>query len=152
MDFFNHVRNLAKRVGLAEEADDRQATEKSQAPDWSFVDKFAENIAKRAGTSKDEIWELLYNGKPDNRAPGIRSEDNVEFTQGDIPGSSEKLKRWIMEHPQESTTLVACLAAGPTAVAITPAVLGLLGFGPLGIVAGTLLCYDFMPSSSLLRS
>tara|TARA_R110002003_G_scaffold9_1_gene342 strand:- start:2948 stop:3406 length:459 start_codon:yes stop_codon:yes gene_type:complete len=152
MDFFNHVRNLAKRVGLAEEADDRQATEKSQAPDWSFVDKFAENIAKRAGTSKDEIWELLYNGKPDNRAPGIRSEDNVEFTQGDIPGSSEKLKRWIMEHTQEFTTLVACLAAGPTAVAITPAVLGLLGFGPLGIVAGTLLCYDFMPSSSLLRS
>jgi hypothetical protein len=32
--------------------------------DWSFVNKFAEGIAKRAGVTTDSVWEAMLSGRP----------------------------------------------------------------------------------------
>jgi hypothetical protein len=52
--------------------------------------------------------------------------------------SCERLRQWIMDHPKEVAKLVACIAAAPTAIVLTPAVIGAFGFGPLGLIGGKL--------------
>jgi len=60
----------------------------------------------------------------------------IEFTREDLSGFSERLKEWILSNPKQFTTLVACIASGPTIAVVTPAMLGLVGFTPLGIAGG----------------
>jgi hypothetical protein len=102
--------------------------------DWSFVNKFAEGIANRVGVTTDSVWEAMLSGRPP-----IGSEEGGpkdKFTEEEVHGFSERLKNWILEHPKEVAKLVACIGAAPTAVAVAPALLGMVGFGPLGPVVG----------------
>ncbi|KAH5160543.1 hypothetical protein HBH69_042160 [Parastagonospora nodorum] len=102
-------------------------------PDWTFVSKFGAEVAKRAGVSKDQVWESMIGGGLLTVTDG---EHAYTFTEEDKAGFGEKLWQWIQKNSGEVTKLTACIAAGPAAVFAAPAAVGLLGFGPLGPIAG----------------
>jgi hypothetical protein len=66
------------------------------------------------------------------------SGSETDFTEDEMHGFAERLKQWILAHPKEVATLIACISAAPTAIFVAPVVIGFLGFGPLGPVAGKL--------------
>jgi hypothetical protein len=105
-------------------------------PGWSSLSKFGEDVAKHAGVTTVNVWNATFSG----RLPtGIEHGDpKNKFTDEDMNDFGERLKTWISAHPKEIATLFACIAAAPTAVLVTPAMVGMLGFGPLGPVAGEL--------------
>lgn len=111
------------------------------ASDWKFMSAFGEEMAKKFGVATEDVWKTLING---NIPTGSEEDGGSKFTfsEEDMPGFGEKLKKWISEHPIEIATLLACIVVGPTAVVMTPALLGLLGFTPLGVAAGMLSCFD----------
>jgi hypothetical protein len=104
--------------------------------EWSFINNFGKDIAKRAGTTTDNVWKALLGGQettgPDEDGP------KTEFTEDDMHGFSERLRQWTMDHPKEVATLIACIAAAPAAIVLTPVVIGAFGFGPFGPIAGKL--------------
>jgi hypothetical protein len=99
-------------------------------PDWTFVSKFGAEVAKRAGVSTDRVWELMIEPTTSD------GEHEYTFTEEDKAGFGEKLWQWIQKNPGEVTKLTACIAAAPAAIFAAPAAVGLLGFGPLGPIAG----------------
>ncbi|KAH7075620.1 hypothetical protein BKA63DRAFT_302565 [Paraphoma chrysanthemicola] len=137
MDFLNRFRNLAKRVGLTDAARDGQTTEQS-ARDWAIVDNFAETVAENSNSSKDDVWRALYTGNPHASLLRNNSGPKFESRQEDMPDIDENFMNWITAHPRDFITMIACLVTAPTAIAITPALLGVLGFGPVDIV--TIVC------------
>jgi hypothetical protein len=104
--------------------------------DWNFIDKFGKEVAKRAGISKDEAWKATPGGRLPDGSEGCGYK--YRFDEEAMHGFSKKLKDWILTHPNEVAKLIACIAAGPTTIAIAPAVVAMLGFGPLGPIAGEL--------------
>ncbi|KAH7090514.1 hypothetical protein FB567DRAFT_546703 [Paraphoma chrysanthemicola] len=137
MDFLNRFRNLARRVGLTGAARDEQATEQT-ARDWAIVDKFAETVAENSNSSKDDVWKALYTGNPHASLLRNNSSPKFESRQEDMPDFDENFMNWITSHPRDFVTMIACLASAPTAIAITPALLSVLGFAPVDIV--TIVC------------
>jgi len=135
MALFDHIRDLAGKFGPKADEHTQEAPDGNEAPDWTFLEKVGKDLAKQAGITPDELWKMMLSGRlPAGR--GIEGGPKIEFNQDDIPGGNNKFKRWILEHPGEFLQLIACLAAGPTALAVAPAIIGMLGFGPLGVVAG----------------
>ncbi|KAI4712640.1 hypothetical protein J4E89_002908 [Alternaria sp. Ai002NY15] len=104
--------------------------------DWKFITKFGEDMANHLGTTAGDVWEKLSSGDILHDI-GQAAIPNIEFTKEDLTGFSERLKAWILANPKLFTTLLACIASGPIALAVTPAMLGLVGFTPIGIAAGT---------------
>jgi uncharacterized RDD family membrane protein YckC len=91
------------------------------------------------------VWKLLLGS---NLATVSQESDpKTEFTEDEMHGFTERLKQWILAHPKEVATLIACIGAAPHAIFVAPVVIGLLGFGPLSPVAGKLYplksCYLF---------
>jgi hypothetical protein len=103
--------------------------------EWSFINNFGKDIAKRAGTTTDNVWKALLGGK---HATASVEGPKSEFTEDDMHGFSERLRQWTMDHPKEVATLIACIAAAPAAIFLTPVVIGAFGFGPFGPIAGKL--------------
>lgn len=52
-------------------------------------------------------------------------------------------KDWAVKHPGQTAGMVGCVAAAPVAIAVTPLVMGAVGFSASGVVAGTYI-YDFL--------
>jgi hypothetical protein len=104
--------------------------------EWSFINNFGKDIAKRAGTTTDNVWKALLGGQ--NTTGTDEDGPKTEFTEDDMHGFSERLRQWITDHPKEVATLAACIAAAPAAIVLTPAVIGAFGFGPFGPIAGKL--------------
>lgn len=100
--------------------------------DWTFIKKFGKEIANRAGVQADTIWNALLGGRL------LDGPSKDKFAEEDMHGFSHKLRQWITNHPKEVATLVARIAAALTAVSLTPAMIAMLGLGPLGPVAGKL--------------
>ncbi|KAI4926608.1 hypothetical protein J4E85_006902 [Alternaria conjuncta] len=94
--------------------------------DWKFITKFGEDMANHLGTTAGDVWEKLSSG-----------DILHDIGQAAIPNIDERLKAWILDNPKLFSTLLACIASGPIALAVTPAMLGLVGFTPIGIAAGT---------------
>ncbi|KAI4695394.1 uncharacterized protein J4E84_002020 [Alternaria hordeiaustralica] len=105
--------------------------------DWKFITKFGEDMANHLGTTAGDVWEKLSSGDILHDI-GQAAIPNIEFTKEDLTGFSERLKAWILANPKLFTTLLACIASGPIALAVTPAMLGLVGFTPIGIAAGSM--------------
>ena len=124
--------HLAARQGNALP---RQAGEEDS--DWQFIQEFGEDMAKRLGSTADEFWQKM-SSSDFVKEIGQKTLPKFNFTEEDLSGFSERLRLWILAHPIEFATLLACIAAGPIVIAITPAMLGLFGFTPLGIAAGKL--------------
>jgi hypothetical protein len=57
----------------------------------------------------------------------------------DIPAMAKKAKKWVREHPKETIIIVACILIPTICMALTPVIMGGLGFTATGIVAGTLI-------------
>ncbi|KAH6870719.1 hypothetical protein BKA58DRAFT_440258 [Alternaria rosae] len=104
--------------------------------DWKFVAQFGEDMAKQLGSTAGDFWEKLGSGDIIHDI-GQVAIPNIEFTKEDLSGFSERLKAWILANPKQFTTLLACIASGPIALAVTPVMLGLVGFTPIGIAAGS---------------
>jgi len=100
-------------------------------PDWTFVGKFGAEVAKCAGISKDQVWELMIGP---TASDGEQHEYN--FTEEDKANFSEKLWQWLHDNPRQVAILTACIGAAPTAIFAAPAAVAALGFGPLGPIAG----------------
>ena len=78
-----------------------------------------------------------FGSKVEDDSPGFGAEDDSLYSEEEhLERVAEKLKRWILEHPKEAAELLACLTSAPAAVILTPIVLGLIGFTPLGVAAG----------------
>ncbi|RYN66542.1 hypothetical protein AA0118_g2786 [Alternaria tenuissima] len=105
--------------------------------DWKFIEDFGEDMAKRLGSTADDFWQKMTSGDL-LKDIGQITLPEIEFTREDLSGFSERLKEWILSNPKQFTTLVACIASGPTIAVVTPAMLGLVGFTPLGIAGGSL--------------
>ncbi|KAI4680069.1 uncharacterized protein J4E88_005960 [Alternaria novae-zelandiae] len=103
---------------------------------WKFITQFGEDMAKHLGTTAGDFWEKLSSGDIMHDI-GQSTLPNVEFTKKDLAGFSERLKAWILANPKQFSTLLACIASGPIALAVTPVMLGLVGFTPIGIAAGS---------------
>jgi hypothetical protein len=109
--------------------------------DWSFLRKLGEDIAERTGITTEDVWKTMLSGHLAIRSEQAGSGEGGSkdyFTEEEMHGFSECLKEWILEHPMEVAMLVACIAAAPTAVLATPAMINMLGLGPLGPVVGKL--------------
>ncbi|KAG9185285.1 hypothetical protein G6011_07829 [Alternaria panax] len=105
--------------------------------DWKFIDDFGEDMAKRLGSTADDFWQKLSSGDLlKDISPA--SWPTIEFTQKDLSGFSENIKEWILSNPGQFATLLACIASGPIVAAVTPAMLGLVGFTPIGIAGGSM--------------
>jgi hypothetical protein len=107
----------------------------NQEYDWSFISQFREDMAKHLGSTAGDVWDKLGGGDILHDI-GHAALSKIEFTQQDLPGFSERLKDWIVLNPKQFTTLLACIASGPIAQFVTPAMLGLVGFTPMGIAGG----------------
>ncbi|KAI4702137.1 hypothetical protein J4E81_002499 [Alternaria sp. BMP 2799] len=105
--------------------------------DWKFITQFGEDMAKHLGTTAGDCWEKLSSGDIIHDI-GQAAIPNIDFTKEDLSGFSERLKEWILANPKQFSTLLACIASGPIALAVTPAILGLIGFTPIGIAAGSM--------------
>ncbi|KAI4645249.1 hypothetical protein J4E93_006049 [Alternaria ventricosa] len=104
--------------------------------DWKFIGQFGEDMANHLGTTAGDFWDKLSSGDIMHDI-GQSALPKIEFTKEDLSGFSERLKAWILANPKKFSTLLACIASGPIALAVTPATLGLIGFTPIGIAAGT---------------
>ena len=104
--------------------------------DWNFIAQFGEDMAKQLGTTAGDFWDKLSSGDIMHDI-SQSTLPKIEFTEKDLAGFSERLKAWILAHPKQFSTLLACIASGPIALAVTPVMLGLVGFTPIGIAAGT---------------
>jgi len=104
--------------------------------DWNFIAQFGEDMAKQLGTTAGDFWDKLSSGDILHDI-GQAAIPNIEFTKEDLSGFSERLKVWILAKPKQFSTLLACIASGPIALAVTPAMLGLIRFTPIGIAPGT---------------
>jgi len=111
----------------------------AQAPhehfDWTFLEQFGEDMAKRVGSTADDFWQKM-NGGDFVQDIGKLVLPKIDFSEEDLGGFSERLKQWILQHSREFATLLACVASGPITAIYTPAMLGLMGFTPIGIGAG----------------
>ena len=103
--------------------------------DWTFLDQFGQDMAKRVGSTADDFWQKMSSGDF-VKDIGKLAIPKIEFTEKDLGAFSEGLKQWILQHPKEFATLLACVASGPMTAIVTPAMLGLVGFTPIGIGAG----------------
>jgi hypothetical protein len=141
------AKDALKQAGtIAQEADQyaNALAHKVGESDWNFMEEFGEDMAKRIGNTADDFWKMISSGDLINEISQITF-PKIQFTKDGIsvdglPDMFEKLKQWILRHPREFVILLACIAAGPIAIAITPEVLGLTGFTSLGIAAGTSYC------------
>jgi len=93
-------------------------------------------MAKHLGSTAGDFWEKLGTGDILHDI-GQAAIPNIEFTKEDLSDFSERLKEWVLANPKQFSTLLACIASGPIALTVTPAMLGLIGFTPIGIAAGT---------------
>jgi len=111
----------------------------AQAPhehfDWTFLEQFGEKMAKQVGSTADDFWQNM-NGGDFVQDIGKLVLPKIEFNDKDLGGFSERLKQWILQHPKEFATLLACVASGPITAIYTSTMLGLAGFTPIGIGAG----------------
>ncbi|KAL1792782.1 hypothetical protein ACET3X_009289 [Alternaria dauci] len=105
--------------------------------DWNFIEDFGQDMAKRLGSTADDFWQKTSSGHLLEDI-GQATLPKIDFTQEDLSGFSERLKEWIVSNPKQFTTLLACIASGPIVAVITPTMLGLVGFTPIGIAAGSL--------------
>jgi hypothetical protein len=103
--------------------------------DWKFVEEFGEDMAKRLGSTADDFWQKLSSNDILNGI-GEATLPKIEFEEEDLSGFSERLKEWILANPKQFATLLACIASGPVVFVVTPAMLGLVGFTPIGIAGG----------------
>jgi hypothetical protein len=103
--------------------------------DWKFIDEFGEDMAKRLGSTAEDFWQKLSSNDILNGI-GEATLPKFEFEEEDFSGFSERLKAWILANPKQFATLLACIASGPVVFVVTPAMLGLAGFTPIGIAAG----------------
>jgi len=53
-----------------------------------------------------------------------------------VSGAAARTGGWIVKHPGETASIVGCVVAAPLAIAITPLVLGAIGFTSAGVAAG----------------
>lgn len=74
--------------------------------------------------AKKPIKGAFDDGK--GRDPGSKEEEAETGT--------DKLKGWTLEHPKEATARLACLTSVPVTTALTPSVLALIDFTPVGNV------------------
>ncbi|KAF1959610.1 hypothetical protein CC80DRAFT_501811 [Byssothecium circinans] len=56
----------------------------------------------------------------------------------DIPGKAREAKKWMKEHPKETAIIAACIIIPIVCAALTPVVLGGLGFTASGVAAGSI--------------
>jgi hypothetical protein len=112
--------------------------------DWKFIAEFGEDMAKRLGSTADDFWQKLSSGDLVSDI-GKATFPKIEFTEEDLSGFSERLKAWILANPKQFATLLACIASGPIVFFVTPAMLGLVGFTPIGIAGGTYLTPIIVP-------
>ncbi|KAI4933862.1 uncharacterized protein J4E92_003531 [Alternaria infectoria] len=105
--------------------------------DWKFIAQFGEDMAKQLGTTAGDFWDKLSSGDILHDI-GQAAIPNIAFTKEDLAGFSERLKVWILANPKQFSTLLACIASGPIALAVTPAMLGFIGFTPIGIAPGSM--------------
>ncbi|KAH7398822.1 hypothetical protein DE146DRAFT_632387 [Phaeosphaeria sp. MPI-PUGE-AT-0046c] len=101
--------------------------------DWGFINEFGKDVAKRTETTTRSFWFAAMTGC----VSGAFAEDTKDgFTEEELNSFSDRLKKWLMGHPDDAAKLLACIAGAPTAALLTPTVLTMLGFGPLGVIAG----------------
>ncbi|CAI9632163.1 hypothetical protein GT037_005705 [Alternaria burnsii] len=108
--------------------------------DWKFIDDFGEDMAKRLSSTADDFWQKMNSGDL-LKDTGQITLPEIDFSQEDLSGFSERLKDWILFNSELFNALMACIISVILALAIfagTPTMLGLVGFGPLGVVKGSL--------------
>jgi hypothetical protein len=127
---------IQEHVNIATAPRNSLPTYEGASPDWAALSQFGEDVGKQVKATASEAWDALLGGYG---AVSAIAQDNgykFEFKEEDLEGMAEKLKRWIREHPKEAATLLACLASAPIAITLTPTILGLIGFTPIGPAAG----------------
>lgn len=110
--------------------------------DWSFIQNFGEHVGKQIGSTADQVWTAMITG---DVLKTISHESNafIQNAQEHLPGMGDRTVRWFTQHPKQAVELVACIIAAPTIMAVTPAALGLVGFGMGGVTAGMMLILLF---------
>ncbi|KAJ4381212.1 hypothetical protein N0V86_003561 [Didymella sp. IMI 355093] len=129
---------IQERVNIATAPRNSPPAYEGASPDWAILSQFGEDIGKQVGATASEAWDALLGGY--GAVSAIAQENGYKFEskEKDLEGMAQKLKRWIQEHPKEAATLLACLASALIAITLTPTMLGLIGFTPIGPAAGSI--------------
>ncbi|KAF1978145.1 hypothetical protein BU23DRAFT_525848 [Bimuria novae-zelandiae CBS 107.79] len=115
------------------------------ADTWKHLDGFGQEASKHIGDATVEAWKHLDGfgqeeaGKSIGCAVGQTRKHFDVFTQEagkNSAGAAEHAWNWIAEHPRETFTIVSSVFAAPVAIAVTPLVLGAVGFTSGGVAAG----------------
>ncbi|KAF2829670.1 hypothetical protein CC86DRAFT_403017 [Ophiobolus disseminans] len=118
MDLLDYGRDLTNTAGLTsgKHTDRPVEGQQKEATDWRFLDKVAHELAKSVG----------FGGGPKTGSKG----GNHAF--------SDCILRWIQEHQWAVWMLFLGITAIPIVIIVTPLILISMGFGPTGIIAGSL--------------
>jgi hypothetical protein len=103
--------------------------------DWSSMENFGQDVGKHVGATPEDVWAALMSGDL-VRQVQQQSATFMDAAQEYLPSNTDRVLLWIKMHPTEAAALIACILAAPTAIAMTPAALGLAGFTSGGVVAG----------------
>jgi hypothetical protein len=67
MGLFEQARNFASKFGFMANKGPQQPTQKgatpTEPPNWNALEKFTEEMAKRAGITQDELWNSTLSGR-----------------------------------------------------------------------------------------
>ncbi|OAK98404.1 hypothetical protein IQ06DRAFT_350098 [Phaeosphaeriaceae sp. SRC1lsM3a] len=145
--------------------------------DWNFIDRFGKDAAKSAGTTKRSFWLTAMTGY----LPHVNARNTKDsFSEEEVNGFSDRLKKWIRAHPTQVATLLGMhdypsrcshdeshrsiaasiqATAGPLAAGSALAILQSAGAGGYGLIvvktiaaSGTLAATCSAAAMSFLRA
>jgi hypothetical protein len=118
MAFFGHVWTALD--GLGQEAGKHVGG--AAVNTWKALDGFGQEAGKHVGGTAAVTWQAL---------DGFGQEAGKN-----VHNAAVNTKDWVVKHPGETAAIAGCVVAPIVAVAAVPAVLGAIGFGSGGVIAG----------------